>query len=86
MLSQIKLVIITIIIIIVIILAALFYDKVVPKENSLHYGYGILALVVLIGIFYTGFNHFNNVRKGASVLFSKPKPVKQANTLNTYIY
>jgi len=89
MISPIRLVIITVIIIIVIILAATFSDKVMPKEYgplNVSYGIWVLVIVCIIGAIYTGFQHFNNLRKGVSVLFSKPKPVKQANTLNTYRY
>ena len=89
MLSPIKLVIITVIIIIVIILAAVFADKVMPKEYgpiNVSYGIWILVAVCIIGAVYTGFQYFNNVQQGVSSLFSKPKPVKQANTLNTYKY
>jgi hypothetical protein len=77
----------TIILLVVMISASLIIDKVVTKkEDKLMYGYGILAFGALFAILYAGFEHFNNIRKGVSLLFSKPNPVKQANTLNTYRY
>lgn len=77
----------SIILLVVMISASLIVDKVVTKkEDKLMYGYGILAFGGLFAILYTGFEHFNNIRKGVSLLFSKPNPVKQANTLNTYRY
>lgn len=82
MLSQIRLVLIAIIILTVMFIAALLLDNVVPKENTTKYGYGILALGILIGVVYTAFNHFNNIRKGASLLFSKPKPVETQPYIN----